>query len=308
MTVGTVVLAGVAAGLSSAIRAYARNFSICRCRALARPTEQTFVELTLTSDELTGAAANLRPIRGLKASPAVFTEALTFTVLAHVSQVVWWTAAGRLVADVNCAVATVEAVILTSLTITCGSSETLLASAGWSACMRGRARSSILTVVPAVVDLTSLAGVAGLTATLGHLSGIQEAATTVQTLDVTWTSGRRERRLSWTGSLNTRPVICHVVIGTSAHWSTGAQQTQPLTFLAVTWVCHFWLLVAMIQDDVSSVVYARGEVLHRAFSKLVDPEHKVIDVRHPIDIVLKYVNAEGMKKVVFNSRYGSNRV
>lgn len=260
------------------------------------------------SDELTGAATNLCTIRGLKAGPAVFTETLAFTVLAHVSQVVWRAAAGWLVSPVHCAVSSVETVILTSVTITSGSSETFLASASWIACMRGRARASILTVVPAMVDLASLAGVAGLAATLGDLAGIQEAAPTVQTLDVTWSSGRRERRLGRAGPLHTRPVFGHVVIGTGAHWSTGAQQTQPLAFLTITWVCHFRLLVAMIQDDVSRVVYARGEVFHRAFSKLVDPEHKVIDVRYPIDIVLKYVNAEGMKKVVFNSRYGNNGV
>lgn len=308
MTVGTVVQAGVAAGLSLAVRALAGNFSICRCQALARPTEQTFVELTLASDELTGAATNLCTIRYLKACSTVFTETLTFTVLAHVSQVVWRAAAGWLVSPVHCAVSSIEAVILTNLTITSWSSETFLASASWIACMRGRACASILTVVPAMVDLTALAGVAGLAATLSDLSGIQEAAPTIQTLDVTWTSGRRERRLGWAGSLHTGPVFGHVVIGTGAHWSTGAQQTQPLTFLAVTWVCHFWLLVAMIQDDVSSMVYAGGEVFHRAFSKLVDPEHKVIDVRHPIDVVLKYINAERMKKVVFNSRYGNNGV
>lgn len=244
----------------------------------------------------------------MEACSTVFTEALTFTVLAHISQVVGWTAAGWLVAHVDGAVSLVEAVILTSVTVTSGSSETLLASAGWSTCMRGHACASILTVIPAVVDLTPLPGVAGLTPALGDLSGVQEAAATVQTLDVTWASGWRERRLGRTGSLHTGPIVSHIVIGASAHWSTGAQQAQPLTLLTVTWVCHFWLLVAMIQDDVSGVVNACGEVIHWTFSKFIDPEHKVVDVRHPIDIVFKYINAEGMKEVVFDSRHSNNRI
>lgn len=244
----------------------------------------------------------------MEACSTVLTEVLTFTVLAHISQVVWWAAAGWLVAHVDSAVAAVEAVILTSVTITSRSSKTLLAPAGWGTCMRGHACASILTVIPAVVDLTSLPGVAGLAPALGDLSGIQEAATAVHTLDVTWASGWRERRLGRTGSLHTGPIISHIVIGASAHWSTGAQQAQPLTLLTVTWVCHFWLLVAVIQDDVSSVVNACGEVIHWTFSKFVDPEHKVVDVRHSIDVVFKYIDAEGMKEVVFNSRHSNNRI
>lgn len=244
----------------------------------------------------------------MQARPAVLTKALAFTVLANVSQVVWRTAAGWLVAHVDCAVAPIETVILTSVPITSGSSETLLASAGWSACVRGRARASVLTVIPAVVDLTALPGVAGLAAALCNLSGVQETATTIQALDVTWTSGRRERRLGRAGSLYTCPIVGHIVIGASAHWSARAQQTQPLAFLTVTWVCHLWLLVAMIQDDVSGVVNACGEILHGTFSEFVDPEHKIVDVRHSVNIVLKYVNAERMKKIVFDPSYSNNRI
>lgn len=53
----------------------------------------------------------------------------------------------------------------------------------------------------------------------------------------------------------------------------------------------------MIQDYVGSMVDASGEILHGAFAKLVDSEDKVIDVRDPIYVVLKYINAEGMEQV-----------
>lgn len=52
-------------------------------------------------------------------------------------------------------------------------------------CMRSSAGASILAVVPALVDLTSFSSVAGLAATLGHLTGVEEAASTVLTLNIT---------------------------------------------------------------------------------------------------------------------------
>lgn len=57
------------------------------------------------------------------------------------------------------------------------------------------------------------------------------------------------------------------------------------------------LLVAVVEDDVSGVVDASGEVLHGAFAELVDPEDNVVDVGDPVDVVLKDVNAERMQKV-----------
>lgn len=50
--------------------------------------------------------------------------------------------------------------------------------------MRGGAGASVLAVVPALVDLTSLSSVARLAATLGHLTGVEEAAPSVLTLDI----------------------------------------------------------------------------------------------------------------------------
>ena len=55
--------------------------------------------------------------------------------------------------------------------------------------MRSRARSPVLAVVPTLVDLTSLSLVAGLAATLGHLTGIEIAAPAVLTLNITGPRG-----------------------------------------------------------------------------------------------------------------------
>lgn len=53
----------------------------------------------------------------------------------------------------------------------------------------------------------------------------------------------------------------------------------------------------MVQHDVSSVVDSGGEILHGAFSKLVDSEDNVIDVRDSVDVILKDIYAEWMKQV-----------
>lgn len=53
----------------------------------------------------------------------------------------------------------------------------------------------------------------------------------------------------------------------------------------------------MVQDYVSSMIDASGEILHGAFAKLVDPEDKVVDIRDPINVILKDIYAEWMKQV-----------
>lgn len=58
-----------------------------------------------------------------------------------------------------------------------------------------------------------------------------------------------------------------------------------------------WLLVTVVQDYVSSMVDACGEILHGAFAELVDPEDKVVDIRDPINVILKDIYAERMKQV-----------
>lgn len=50
--------------------------------------------------------------------------------------------------------------------------------------MRSSAGASILAVVPALVDFTSLSYVAGLASTLGHLTAVEEATPAVLTLNI----------------------------------------------------------------------------------------------------------------------------
>lgn len=45
------------------------------------------------------------------------------------------------------------------------------------------------------------------------------------------------------------------------------------------------------------MVDARGQVLHGAFAKLVDPEDDVVDVRDAVDVVLEDVDAERVEQV-----------
>lgn len=130
--------------------------------------------------------------------------------------------------------------------------------------------------------------------------------------------------------LHAGAVISHIFIWAGAHWSAGAEQTQPLTFLPVTWVSHctekqttqnevyetqniqhragchivltLWLLVSVVEDYIRSVVDACGEILHCAFAKLVHPEDDVIDIGDTIYVVLKYVYAEWMEQIWTTSR------
>lgn len=126
--------------------------------------------------------------------------------------------------------------------------------------------------------------------------------------------------------LHAGAVIGHIFIWAGAHWSAGAEQTQPLAFLPVTRVSHctekqttqnevykiqniqhrphadgrnsvltLWLLVAVVEDYIGSVVDACGEILHCAFAKLVHPEDNVIDIGDTVYVVLKYIYAEWME-------------
>lgn len=52
-------------------------------------------------------------------------------------------------------------------------------------CMRRSTCASVLAVVSALVNLASLPSVARLAATLGHLTGIEEAAPAILTLNIT---------------------------------------------------------------------------------------------------------------------------
>lgn len=87
--------------------------------------------------------------------------------------------------------------------------------------------------------------------------GVQETAPAVQTLDQAGAAGRSckgsqsDRARGWegvflltdgrqrgSGRLHTGAVVQRVPIGTGADWAAGAQQTEPLTFLPVTWIIH----------------------------------------------------------------------
>lgn len=66
---------------------------------------------------------------------------------------------------------------------------------------------------------------------------------------------------------------------------------------AICLILTLWLLVTVIQDYVCSMVDACGEILHRAFTKLVDPEDKVVNICDPINVVLKDIYAEWMEQI-----------
>ena len=53
----------------------------------------------------------------------------------------------------------------------------------------------------------------------------------------------------------------------------------------------------MVEDYVSSMVDACGEVLHGAFAKLVDSEDNVIYISDAIYVVLEDIYAEWMEQV-----------
>lgn len=58
-----------------------------------------------------------------------------------------------------------------------------------------------------------------------------------------------------------------------------------------------WLLVTVVEDYVSSMVDACGEVLHGAFAKLVDSEDNIIYISDAIYVVLEDIYAEWMEQV-----------
>lgn len=60
----------------------------------------------------------------------------------------------------------------------------------------------------------------------------------------------------WRGHRHTGAIIQPLSIGTGADRPAGAQQTQPFTFLAVTGVGHFRLLVLMVKDYIRGMAQA----------------------------------------------------
>lgn len=90
--------------------------------------------------------------------------------------------------------------------------------------------------------------------------GVQETAPAVQTLNQAGAVGRSckgarsdraggcneldavflltDGRQRGSGRLHTGAVVQRVPVGAGADWAAGAQQTEPLTFLPVTWIIH----------------------------------------------------------------------
>lgn len=57
------------------------------------------------------------------------------------------------------------------------------------------------------------------------------------------------------------------------------------------------LFVTVIQGYIRGVVYSSCQVLNGAFAKLIHSEDVVVDVRDPVDVVLKHVDAEGLMEL-----------
>lgn len=216
----------------------------------------TLVNLTCAAGVLGQTAALFRAIGTLETCTFVLAVAFTASILALVTQEVRRAAAGWLVSGADSTVASALAVILTGVQVTVWSCKPCRASTGRRACRGSCTCSSILAVVSALVNLASISSIIRLAATLGLLVSVQEAAATVHTLDRAGTTGRRDRRQCGSGQLHTCAVVQCASIGTHADWSTGAQQTQPFTFLSIAGISHFRLLVAVVQHYICGVVHS----------------------------------------------------
>lgn len=53
----------------------------------------------------------------------------------------------------------------------------------------------------------------------------------------------------------------------------------------------------MVQNDISSVVHARCQVLHRTSAKLVNAEDQVFGVGDSVNVILEYINAERVENI-----------
>lgn len=53
----------------------------------------------------------------------------------------------------------------------------------------------------------------------------------------------------------------------------------------------------MVQNHISGMVHSSGQVLNRAFAKLIYSENVVVDVGDAVDVVFKDVDAEGVMEL-----------
>lgn len=215
-------------------------------------------------------------------------------VLAAISQEAGKAPALGLVALVDSAGAVVGAVARTHLLGAFGAREACGAPARGHARGGGSAGAPVATVLPALVQLTLVAGVAGLAAALGLPPGVEEAAATIEALQVTGSGPRGVWRGRGRGHSHTRAIVQSLPIGTGADGPAGAQQAEPLALLAVTGVGHFRLLVLVVQDHIGGVAQGPRQVDQGAVSKLMDLEDTVIDVGDAVDVILKDIDAEGV--------------
>lgn len=262
-------------------------------------TAATLVHLAPGPLEVGGAAALPGAVSSHLARAKVLTVARALPVLAAVTQEAREASALGLVALVDGAGAVVGTVARTHLLGAFGARKARGAPARGHAGGGGSASAPVATVFPALVQLTLVACVAGLAAALGLPPRVEEAAATIEALQVT---GSRPRSIwweCWRGHSHTGAIVQSLPIGTGADRPTGAQQAEPLTLLAVTGIGHFRLLVLVVQHHVGGMAQAPCQVDQGAVSKLMDLEDTIIDVGDAIDVILKDIDAEGVTEASF---------
>lgn len=77
-----------------------------------------------------------------------------------------------------------------------------------------------------------------------------------------------DRGQCWGRNLDTGATVQYSAIGTHAHWTAGAEQTQPLTLLPVTWVGHYdmkqqCLHATFLLNDQTNLTYLCPLTLHK---------------------------------------------
>lgn len=87
------------------------------------------------------------------------------------------------------------------------------------------------------------------------------------------------------------------VTGIQEHVLRGFGSLRPSCTKDSGVILTFRLLMAVVQHDIGSMVNAGGQVLHNALAKLVHPEDDISNVGDTVDIILKYINAEGMEEL-----------
>lgn len=260
-TIAAVANTGQAAGGHPAVGAVAGDVpSLLVDHTGSQEAAAALVHLTPRSLEVHSAAALPGAVGSHLARAEVLAVARALPVLAAVTQEAWQASALGLVALVDSAGAVVGTVARTHLLGAFGAREACGAPARGHARGGGSTGASVATVLPALVQLTLVARVAGLAPALGLPACIEEAAATIEALKV---AGSRPSRI-WRGRRGghgyTGAIVQPLPIGTGADRPAGAEQAEPLTLLSVTGVGHFRLLVLMVQDHIRGMAQAPCQV------------------------------------------------